>query len=170
MFSFPSFCSADKSPDHPAVPPSPEVDENPLLIVLDCAKKAYFKKGLSGGLEVENTVGVFTVSGSYQLGENDVQMSHDVPRALKPLQELVETHIDRVIETLIARSKSYRGKPFSEEDELSTAIGISDPILGAFSISIGLSATIANLLKVVEESEKPEAAKGEAAKEEAVAQ
>ena len=121
--------------------------------------------GLVGSVYISSGVGAFSTSLNADIDEtSDAEAAaaeedaDDDPTEAEPeakekksrMLSLIYSGMERVIKNLLKRAKSWKTAHRAENVTLTSGISVSDPILGAISFSISMTATIPSLLAYIE--------------------
>jgi hypothetical protein len=81
---------------------------------------------------------------------NDIEEDAESKEKTTRIQQMTIKSIDKIIQNLIHRSKTWKNSDERPNITLTSGLSIGDPFLGAFSISISLTATLSSLLNLQE--------------------
>ena len=121
-------------------------------------KRKYKENKLSGSIYVGSSLGMFSCSLNGDVAEsdecesetNDIEEDAESKEKTTRIQQMTIKSIDKIIQNLIHRSKTWKNSDERPNISLTSGLSIGDPFLGAFSISISLTATLSSLLNLQE--------------------
>ena len=122
-------------------------------------KHKYKENKLSGSIYVGSSLGMFNCSLSGDIGEldeceseiDDIEEDTESKEKTTRMQQMVIKSIDKVIQNLFHRAKTWKKSiKHNNNITLTSGLSVSDPFIGAFSISISLTATLSSLLNLQE--------------------
>jgi hypothetical protein len=143
-------------------------NERSMMVILKEARRRFMARGLVGSIDISGSFSIFTSSVICNIGGSgtdsitsesieleastttvatDESESQEEIEKLKTMEKIILSYLDRVLYLLEKRAAAYRSLPFSDSVSLSSGVKISDPIFGAASISISLTATVASIFK-----------------------
>jgi hypothetical protein len=119
--------------------------------LLQIAKDKFIHKGIVGQIQISYSIGPFTSGETIDVSSDDLEeiVEGDSIVDAAELSEIFKKAvppIDAGIIKLQLRARERKSKVSIDNITLFEAISISDPFLGAFGISLQLSATVKSLL------------------------
>lgn len=122
-------------------------DEEGLRRILELTRNLFITHKINGSVEVTYGAFAFSTSVSVEINGSEEQPSPDIDESrLTPIEKAVMSGVRSNVDNLAHRAKNYVNASYKAGLTLSNAISISDPITGAFSMSVSLSASVDSLL------------------------
>ena len=117
-----------------------EVKETKMIHLLSLARNAFIARGLEGSVSLERGVGLLGNSWSVDIEEGD-EPTPDTSKSF--MDGTASKVIEKALNALTRKSKSWRGIPFSDKATVSVSCSVG---LGPFSASLCFDATASSLL------------------------
>lgn len=134
-------------------------NEHGFQKVLRAAIKKFHERGIIGSIEIYSQFGMFSNIVSCDVDEDsheieeEIENESDTEEKMRMVDKFAIGAIDTLIRRLEMRAKVYRNKPLAKSVTLSNGMSISDPLLGAFSCSVTISATVLSLFNSIAQRE-----------------